>query len=217
MATKYVQNYNIYVPDRPTIILLPKSLSNHITRCKLSLIDLINPQKLSKYFSGQEIKTLIGFAEYEFDTHIKKAIGNASYSYSCSSLDYSIDTIGYLRGHQRSESRVTYSDEQISDLRALFSVSEKSSKLKPYSPELVLLDEKEFDKEKQYYSIKITDSNFILINIEQGFLNCLEDSELAFKFIKDLLKTLYSFLPIYSVSNEGIFSLYLALLRQNSA
>ena len=207
MPAKYIQQQdNIYIQSKPKVILLPSSITNHLKRSKLSLLDLTNPAKLSQYMSKQDIRTLSVFSMYEFDQHVRKTISSVVMSTSYISLDNVFSTYSFIN-----------QANDFEDIDAIHQAALRSSENKPYIPELILLDDEEFNKEKQYYNIQISDSDFILINIEQGFLNCLEDSELLFNFTRDLLKSLYAFLPIYNVSGESIFSLYLALLRQNSA
>lgn len=184
----------------PTVIYVPYWVKLALIRNNLDASHLSDFARLKEVLSGSDLAKYV-----RAQTEIDKAVYKETYGLSGYTSAYSLFSLTDKTESSHSVISTVYplanTDEIIKETTSLLSIEDTSI---------------EIDFSKNYHRMELYKDNMILIYVDPGILNALQDRDYSKRFISDYLKALYTFVPIHEIGqstwSRELFYHYMKLL-----
>lgn len=178
------------VTAKTSLIVVPFWVADAIRRNKLDHIDILEYSAVQKIMSIEDMAHFVAI-----NSAVIPGIDGAEY---------------IILNKWREATECTGNS-----LNQLYRVTEAVNTKQDITTRLLVdnFDIASIENPEQLYQVDIKKDSNVYITVKAGFLNAMNSNEFRKQFYSDVLKKLYSLLPIHMVSTYDLFNHYLKSLR----
>lgn len=181
------------VTTNTALIIIPYWIADAVRRNKLDHIDILEYSRVQKIMSTEDMAQFL-----RINSRVIPGIDDAQYAIRHAWDQSKSDSLDYHTFYT-----------QLNRVEAIVNVEQDiNARLYKDNFDIETLEESD-----SLYHIDIKKDSNIYIVIKAGFMNAMNSNEFTKRFYSDVLKKLYSLMPIHTVSNYEIFKHYLKLLK----